>query len=330
MKQMNKKSFAHCVIRIAIAAGVLGAGLLSLTVAAPAADHAAAVAQWREAIALTSVQTAGCFEASYPSMAWNKVACVEAPDIPFIPRSGRPGALTVGDGHDYAAEVTSGLIRKTVGSFPKVTGVKSEEGVGGANSYSLQLNSNFMQHNKACNGAKNPPECLAWLQYVYASDYTEAFMQYWLINWDTTCPSGWNSYGGDCYTNSTAVGVPKEVISKLKTLEISGSAVAGGLDTLIMYVGTTAYKTTGRDSVVYLATAWTESEFNIVGDGGGSEANFNSGSSITVKIAVKNGTTNAPVCASNAGTTGETNNLNLGSCSGHSGAKPYIKFTESN
>ena len=329
MKHMEKKMFAHGVIRSAIAGAVLSAALLCLTVTAQAADDTAALAQWREAISETSVSAAGCFEASYPTLQWNKVECVVAPDIQFIPRSGRGNGLTVGDGHDYAAEITSGLIKKTVGTFPKVTGVKSEQGVYGANSYSLKLNSDFM-NTKACNGAKNPSQCLAWLQYVYSSDFTSAFMQYWLINWDTTCPSGWNSYGGDCYTNSTAVGVPKEVISKLKTLEISGSAVAGGLDTLIMYVGTTAYKTTGRDSVVYLATAWTESEFNIVGDGGGSEANFNSGSSITVKIAVKNGTTNAPVCASNAGTTGETNNLNLGSCSGHSGAKPYIKFTESN
>jgi hypothetical protein len=126
------------------------------------------------------------------------------------------------------------------------------------------------------------------------------------------------------------VGVPKEVISKLKTLEISGSAVKGGLDTMIMYVGKKAYKTTGKDSVVYLSTGWKESEFNIVGDGGGSEADFNTGSSITVESTVTNGTANAPICASNAGTTGETNNLNLGSCSGAGGSKPHIKFTESN
>ena len=308
----GKKMFVHGVIRNAIATGVLSAALLSLIVAAQAADDAGALAQWREAIAHTNVQAAGCFEASYPSMEWNQVECVEAPAIPFIPRGGR-GGPTVGNGNDYAAEVSSGLISETVGSFPKVTGVKGEEGVGGANSYSLQLNSNFMSNNKACDGAKDPPKCLAWLQYVYSSDSKAAFMQYWLIHWDNTCPSGWNSYGGDCYTNSNAVPVPKEGITKLKTLKISGSAVVGGLDTLIMYVGTKAYKTTGEDSVVYLSTGWTKSEFNVFGDGGGSEAYFNSGSSITVEIAVTNGTTNAPICAPDAGTSGETNNLNLGS-----------------
>jgi hypothetical protein len=126
------------------------------------------------------------------------------------------------------------------------------------------------------------------------------------------------------------VTIPKEAISKLKTIKLSGTAVEGGLDTLVMTVGKKAYSVTGEDSVVYLSTAWTESEFNIVGDGGGSEAYFNTGSSLTVKVAVTNGTTNAAVCASDSGTTGETNNLNLGSCTGKGGATPYIEFTESN
>jgi hypothetical protein len=327
---MKQKMCVH-VIRIAIAAGVLSAALLSLTVAARAADDAAALAQeaWRDAIAHTDVPEAGCFEASYPNLEWNKVECVVAPDIQFRPRTGRAGGQTVGDGDDYAAEVSSGVIGQTIGSFPTVKGVKTETGIYGANSYSLQLNSNFM-NTAACDGAKDPAECLDWLQYVYSSDSTAAFMQYWLINWNTTCPNGWGSYGGDCYTNSNAVSVPKEVITKLKTIKISGSAVGGGLDTLVMTVGKKAYSVTGEDSVVYLATAWTESEFNIFGDGGGSEADFNTGSSVTVKVAVTNDTTNAPKCASDAGTTAETNNLNLGTCKGKGGASPYIKFTESN
>jgi hypothetical protein len=45
---------------------------------------------------------------------------------------------------------------------------------------------------------------------------------------------------------------------------------------------------------------------------------------------VWNGTTDVPTCAANAGTTAETTNLNLGSCSGTGGAVPYIEFTESN
>jgi len=155
-------------------------------------------------------------------------------------------------------------------------------------------------------------------------------MQYWLINYNNPCPGGWFSYSNDCNTNSNGVSAPQEGITKLKTLKLSGAAKKGGIDTLVFTVGTHAYSTTGSDSVVDLATAWTESEFNIIGDGNGSAADFNSGSSVTVKVAVSNGTKNAPICAPNAGTTGETNNLNLGSCSGTGGSSPYIEFVESN
>jgi hypothetical protein len=330
MKQMIRLSH---IAQIAIAAGVLCAA--SLSGFAQAGDDAEArnTEIWREAIAQTAVPAEGCFQAFYPSLTWNKVECVVAPNIPYRPRTGRI-SQTVGDGNDYAAEVTSGLISKTTGSFPKVKGVTSETGLLGANDYSLQLNSNFM-NTAACSGAKNPAECLDWEQFVYSSGYEEAFMQYWLINYNTRCPSGWYSYGGDCYTNSNAVGTPEAVITELKTLKLSGSAKKGtakkaGIDTLVFTAEKQAYSTTGLDTVVDLATAWTESEFNIVGDGDGSEASFNTGSSVTVKVAVANGTKNAPTCAANSGTTAETNNLNLGSCSGKGAATPYIEFTETN
>jgi hypothetical protein len=154
-------------------------------------------------------------------------------------------------------------------------------------------------------------------------------MQYWLIG-QGTCPSGgWMADGNDCYKNSAAVSVPKLAISGLSTMKMSGAAVKGGNDTLIFTADGEAYSTSGKDSVVELALDWTASEFNIIGDGGGSEAVFNTGSKLTVKIAVTDGTTTAPVCGANDGTTGETNNLTLGSCTATGGSTPYIEFTES-
>lgn len=47
-------------------------------------------------------------------------------------------------------------------------------------------------------------------------------------------------------------------------------------------------------------------------------------------ITATSGSTAAPTCISNDGTTGETNNLNLGPCTGTGGATPNIQFTESN
>jgi hypothetical protein len=319
------------IARIAVAAGVLSAASLCGALAGGSGDDAQARNQetWREAIVHTEVPAEGCFQATYPSLTWTKTECTVAPNIPFAPRKGRGITQTVGDGDDFAAEITSGLISKTVGTFPKATGVKSETGIDGANSYSLQLNSNFM-NTAACDGATVPADCLDWEQFIYSSDYEEVFMQYWLINYNNPCPSGWFSYSNDCYTNSNAVSAPQEVITDIKTFKLSGAAKKGGKDTVSFTAEKHAYSVTGLDSVVDVATAWTESEFNIFGDGSGSEADFNTGASLTVKVAVTNGTKNAPLCAADSGTTGETNNLKLGSCSGTSATTPYIEFSESN
>ncbi len=315
---------------VALAAAVLVAAGMPSAFAQTATAEVATVSvealmqeNWRETIARTGVPHEGCFEAEYPNAVWVEKTCSVAPDKVYVPhRSGGP--QTVGNGVDYAATVTN-LMSAAVGTFPTVTGVTSEKD-GSSNVYSIQLNSNFMS-TAACN---NHSGCLAWEQFVYSSSETSAFMQYWLIDYGNSCPSGWNSYDGSCYKNSAAVTVPKEPITSLASLKLSGTAVSGGNDTLVFSAGTKAYSTTGKDSVTYLATAWKQAEFNIIGDGGGSKATFNAGSSITAKVAVTHGSTTAPTCASNAGTTGETNNLTLRSCSGVSGATPYIQFVESN
>lgn len=324
---------ARCLRGIGLA-GLQAVILASAASAAPPSaggqDTAAAQAHeaWRSAILAVPVPEEGCFTAGFPSAAWVKVPCKAAPARPYIPRSAARG-LTVGNGNDYAA-VTAGLTIAAAGSFPVVKNVTSEKGYGGAaNTYSLQLNSGFMT-TKACSGAAVPAKCLSWEQFAYSSRSTAAFMQYWLINYATKCPASWASYGSDCYTNSNAVTVPQIPITSLAGLKIQATAVAGRLDTLVMTTPTQAYSTTGKDSVVDLATAWTNSEFNIVGDGAGSQAKFNKGSSVTVDIGVRDGTKTAPTCSSNDGTTGETNNLTLGACHAYSGAVPSVKFTESN
>jgi hypothetical protein len=119
-------------------------------------------------------------------------------------------------------------------------------------------------------------------------------------------------------------------ITSLHNLTLSGSAVAGGNDTVVFNNGTHAYPISGADSVVNIASVWRQSEFNVVGNAGGSRANFNSGSAVTVKIALTDGSTAAPSCVAGAGSTGQTNNLNLGSCTASTGSTPLIQFTESN
>jgi hypothetical protein len=315
----------------AVAASLVGGAYFIAPAQATPAVPDALMDAWNKTIAKTPVPGEGCFTASYPGTSWTKVACVKAPDRPYIPSKGQHnGAFTTGDGNDFAA-VTSTLTSEAVGSFPKVAGLKSETDDGTANSYSLQLNSNFISSDQACSGSANPQKCLGWEQFVYSSDERAGFMQYWLIYYDTKCPTGWQSDGGgDCYTNSSAVSIPQEVITQLKYLQLSGTAVANGIDTFMLTVqGGKAYSTTGQDSVVYLADGWNASEFNVVGDGGGSEAVFNAGTKLTVGIDLTDGSTTAPTCEAHDGTTGETNNLDLGKCKASGGATPSVTFKES-
>jgi len=360
-----QKLGSRCILPTAI--GVAIVGWLSPAFAAPnvdavdqqveiAAQVAEAQAQeaWRGNVARAEAPSEGCFRADYPSIEWVAVACENlAPRVaPTPPRTNAKsltsvtasgGGQTTGNGHDYVIQ-TSGLIKSTVGTFPTVTGVTSEKGVGvaafggggilGANEYSLQINSNYTGTTSACGGHSG---CTVWQQFVYAPDYSRkgsayVFIQYWLIGYGgTSCPSGWGSDGGgDCYRNSNGVSAPDEPITQLSTMKMTGSATSGGNDTVTFTHGTTAYSISASDSVVKLATVWKQSEFNIVGNAGGSMAQFNSGSHVTVHVAINDGTTNKPTCVSNAGSTGETNNLNLGSCTASSGSSPSIQFTESN
>jgi len=339
--------------KIAVLAGLIAAACIPAVVSAQTASNRIgsleeqAQASWRESMAHIAAPSEGCFEATYPSVIWHQSVCHEVtPRVAPVPRFrlfNNGAAQTAGNGNDYTIQ-TSSLITQAVGSFPSVTGVTSESGVGvaayggggilGANEYSLQINSSFDDTTSAC---KSHSGCTVWQQFVYAPDYevqgsAAVFMQYWLIGYGgSTCPSGFGSDGeGDCYKNSAAATAPDVPATQLANVKLTGSVTAGGNDTVVFTNGTKAYTSSGKDSVLLLAQVWKVGEFNVVGNAGGSEAKFNSGSSITVKLAVTDGSTAAPSCVANSGSTGESNNLNLGSCSTAGGSTPYIQFTESN
>lgn len=302
---------------------------------------------WRSSIMHTPRPKSGCFSAEYPKIEWREVPCTKAPVRPYRPSRGQR-AFTVGNGNDVSAEVSSGHISEAIGSFDRITGVVNEYGIdpdtGGlaANIFSLQLNSNFFANTPACNGVTN---CEGWAQFVYSNTAGMAFIQYWLIGYGATCPAsggpagtGWISDGNhDCYGNSNAVtvtGNPPLNISELAQMSVTGQAASGGNDTLTMYVNGTAYSTSALDSVVSLANYWQIAEFNIFGDGNGSEAKFNYGSAdvaaLKVRTAVDYGSTSAPSCLA-AGYTAETNNLYFGGYStSASGTNPAaVVFTQS-
>jgi Putative Ig domain len=334
-----KTLYSHCVLQIATTVLISICWLQPVSAGQAAGSADAAMREnWRASIARITPPAEGCFRASYPNLEWEQVECVTVP--PRVHPIGRSAASgqTVGNGLDYVAKAP-GLISGTIGTFPAVTGVTSEASVGGsggilgANEYTLQVNSNPTGTSSTCAGHTG---CTVWQQFVYATDYLTAgqatvFMQYWLLNWGASaCPSGFNKFQSDCFTNSAGVTAPDMAITTLGSLSLSGAAVAAGNDTAVFNNGTTAYTISAPDSKLDIAQVWSESEFNIFGDAGGSQAQFNTGSSVTVNLALTDGSNAAPTCVANAGSTGETNNLTLGTCSTAGGASPSIQFDEGN
>jgi hypothetical protein len=184
--------------------------------------------------------------------------------------------------------------------------------------------------------------CLGWQQFVLDNDPGNGtallYMQYWLINYPSNCPSGYTyftataSLAGGCYMNSAAVSVPLQGMADLPWVTLTGSAGVGVQNQAQIATQTSLYYTTGADAVLNLSTAWTEAEFNIFGNGNGSEAAFASGALASVQIGVGTGTASStPPTVFVGGTTAETNNLTLSSltCPVADPNGPYVWFQES-
>jgi len=285
------------------------------------------------------VPSRGCFKAAFPRVEWKRVRCIEPPELPFLPANG-PRPFTVGQSNDYSAEVT-GSLSAAEGAYDSVTGVTSESGPEGgaganvANTYALQLNTNRFT-TLACSSSPNP-SCRGWQQFVYSSSNEVLFIQYWLLRYNTTCPTDWISFSFSgssdiyCYRNGTeAVPVARQAITNLENLRLGGSANAAGNDVVTMFVGGTTAMAANVGSILDLGTGWRVAEFILAGDCCGSEATFNAGSTLVVRTAVHNGTTDAPTCRLE-GFTGETNNLNLvGTTAASIAPSPAIISRQSN
>jgi hypothetical protein len=255
----------------------------------------------------------------------------------------------VGDGNDYTAN-TSSVMSEAVGSFPSVTGVTSVTSTPnpsfgdscecGKNSYTLQLNSSFFS-SAACKGESN---CDGWEQFVYenptGSSKGSLFIQDWLIPANLTgsikCPKGggWESADGGCVQNSpNSVSIPNVAIANLGELTETGEASSSG-DSIYLAVGSTVYgmKNVQSGAITDLYANWKGAEFNVVGNAGGSIAEFNSGSSITVSLQTDTGNTAAPACTGDSGTTGESSNLSFVAAPSNPTKLTYpsILFKESN
>lgn len=294
---------------------------------------------WVAQMTQLAMPAKGCFTASFPKLKWSEATCETPPDLPYPPAHGKRNPLVVGSGTDYVATV-GGIMNSATGSFPVTTGITSESGLAGgtgsavANTYSLQLNSDFFT-TSICAGHAS---CFGWQQFVYSSSNQKIFIQYWLIKYNATCPASWKAFmfpppstDTYCYRNGpNAATVAKQPITSLGSLTLTGNATSGGTDAIIMGTPGGTLSAANQDSILNLAAAWKSAEFTLVGDCCGSEATFNAGATLGVRIVVHDGTTNAPSC-SIAGTTGETNNLTLvGTSVLGVGASPSMQNTQSN
>jgi hypothetical protein len=341
---------------------------------APALDLLSLRKSWAKTMHRTPAPKGGCFQASYPNTQWQEVPCAPPPGYRSARpqnRNLKEGATAQVGGDTYPStdivvQAPSGhLLSSVLGSFPTANGITSETGTGvaeygdggflGPNEYTLQVNTNIT-HSAACGSYTS---CTAWQQYVMSSNTpesvtnstltnkTEVFIEYWLFNYGgagstaDTCPTGFifagpDSAGYDCIQNTPAAVIYNGVlpITDLGDLTLSGSATTGGTDQATVTYGGMAYTATVPDSYTDIASVWNQGEFNVVGNAGGSQAQFNNGTALIVSLDVTDGSTAAPSCVFNGGTTGESNNLNLVPstaapvCCPYGGADPSIQFME--
>ena len=294
---------------------------------------------WRISMAQLALPGNGCFQAAYPNRQWTEVTCTTPPNVPIQPQHG-PRPLVIGNRNDISAQAPTGFISTGIGTFDSITGVtsvSSPTGTGGSpvtNAYGLQLNTNTFS-SPACSGSPNPG-CQGWEQFAFLNNGSSGFVfiQYWLIRYNTTCPSGWNTFQFPtstdiyCYRNNTqAVGTPNEPITNLAQLSLSGSVTSTG-DSVSFSDGSTVYARNGNN-FVGAAAGWQIAEFNVFGYCCGGQAVFNSAAAAVPRTRIFYGGNAAPGCFAQ-GFTGETSNLSFGpTAPGSSPPGPAVFFSES-
>jgi hypothetical protein len=291
----------------------------------------------------------GCFHAKFPG-GWENVPCgppVKHPpgSVPRKPFQGPP--LTVGNSTEYTA-LSSASLTGVEGSFPTYNNVTYEQDYDKASgewrpeAYSLQLNTNLFDTARCQQAPGGLSGCKGWVQFAYSSwQYAGMLIESWLVGYGPHCPANWTGYGGtDCYTNTGVVDVGTiDPVDLNSSWGLSASAAANGNDTVILSDGNVEYWAQATpDSTTFLAGAWHEVQFDILGDAGGNEAYFGGGTTIGPEIALWTGPVSAETAAPatcgtghvvDQSTAGETNNLTLvpGSCCASLGS---VSFLETN
>ena len=282
--------------------------------------------EWQKEIAKVPVPKKGCFTAAFPDRQWKEVPC----GAPSKYRNTVGGSI----GNDAGPQATPSLISQAVGSFDSVTpSTITETGAWNgnatsANAFTIQMNSQFF-NTSLCNGHTG---CQGWQQFIYSQNQCSGpcvFMEYWLINYGSSCPSStWNQSGTSCWFNSANSSAPAVTAAQLQNTTMTATA-QGGTDTVVLTSPGGNATATAADSVLNLAGAWTTVDFIVCGDCCSSQANFSPSATLIQRITVTDGSEKKPVCSTQA-STGETNNLSFGpTAPAASGGGPALVYSES-
>jgi len=290
-----------------------------LTMSFSAASAQISKAEWGQIALTTNPSGPGCSSISYPSTTWTSTDCTNPPS----------GATTVGNGHDNYASSGSTKIGQVDGFVNSMTGFNGEsDNESGTNHYSLQTNSQEFGTTYGGNSVTG------WEQFIYngngASQNGSVWIEFWLIGYGTcpgTAPNSyvgvWQQSGSNCYANSDGRSTDIELPSNLAHIESEGIAATSGTGNDISKLCDFNLSTCWSISipqVLNLYLHWTQVEWGVFGYDNGSRALFTSPVptlDIEVHLWDGSGTQITPTCNSGGftGFTGETNNLNLGSCS---------------
>jgi hypothetical protein len=289
-------------------------------------------AAWRATVHNT-IPGPGCFQVTYPSIVWTSLPCTE-PSSSATPQ--QIGGASSSNPDDFA--VSPSYIGSATGSFYSESNFGSESDSSyGSNAYSLQLNTNFF----TCTISGNTLTDGCIQQFVLSNcncnQGYSVFIEYWLLGYYSIygqCPTlglvNWNVHvNTDCWATTLLTSTGSQSPANLGSYSLmGGTVVSGSYDDNVQFCNSsTCYSYVLPGTVLNLASGWVQAEFNVFGQGNGSQANFvpTTGNTFGIYDDVILSPITSPNCTPHTTATVESNNMYLGGCS--TGGN-YIQYYE--